>query len=195
MTYNAAPTQQLPIVIEDHGTRIPVVVRARWGLIPTWWKEAAPPTSTINARSEDAPAKPMWREAWRTRRCLVPATHYYEWMKTQEGKLPQALTDTANQGFMFAGLWASRLDAAGEPQASFAILTRAAAPALVHIHERMPVILAPQIWRLWIDRDLTDADAVSRLLRANTEIDVRAFAVGTRVNAPRNDDPGLLDPV
>jgi putative SOS response-associated peptidase YedK len=185
----------VPIVVEIREARVPQVIRARWGLVPAWWKQLKPPANTINARSEEAASKPLWRDSWRNARCLVPATHYYEWLRLRSGgKLPHALT-TAGAGFMFAGLWAVWLNpATGIADASCAILTRPAADGISRIHDRMPVILAPPAWRRWIDHSVRHPARVEEILRANAVVDVRAYPVGSRVNTPRNDAPGLLDP-
>jgi len=192
--YNIAPSATVPIVIHDRGTGGPGVVEARWGFIPHWWKNAAPPTFSINARVEEAAAKPMWRDAWRFQRCLIPATHWYEWRQEQGMKVPHAITGgDGSRGFMFAGLWSRWVSPLGEERLSYAILTTAAAESIAHLHERMPVVLAPAAWRGWIDPALRDAQQVAALLQASTLELFSAWPVSKRVNSARNDDAGLLD--
>lgn len=89
--FNVAPTTQIPIVLQDRGTGEVRAALARWGFIPHWWKEPKPPTNAINARSEEAAQKPMWRDAWSRYRCLIAATHWYEWSEATGVKQPYAL--------------------------------------------------------------------------------------------------------
>ncbi|MGH8528852.1 MAG: SOS response-associated peptidase, partial [Nevskiales bacterium] len=111
--FNVAPTTQIPIVIQDPETREIIPVLARWGFIPHWWSEPKPPTNTINARSEEAARKPMWRHAWLHSRCLIAATHWYEWRQEPLPKQPFALQPTDGRGFMFAGLYSKLAPAEG----------------------------------------------------------------------------------
>ncbi len=192
--YNIAPSATVPIVVHDRAAGGARVVEARWGLIPHWWKNAAPPTFSINARVEEAAGKPMWRDAWKFQRCLVPATHWYEWRREQGLKVPHAITSgDGGSGFMFAGLWSRWVSPAGEERLSYAILTTRAAESVAHLHERMPVVLAPAAWRNWIDPALRDAQQVAALLQASTLELFSAWPVSKRVNSARNDDAGLLD--
>lgn len=154
--YNIAPSTSVPIVIQDRQSGQPITVDARWGFIPFWWKDAKPPGITINARAEEAATKPMWRDAWKKQRCLIPATHWYEWRQAQGMKIPHAITSgDGSEGFMFAGLWSRWTDPAGKEIISCAILTIDASKSVAHIHDRMPVVLAPAAWREWIDTALT----------------------------------------
>jgi putative SOS response-associated peptidase YedK len=195
--YNVVPTQGVPIVVEDRETGEPKVIAARWGLIPGWWKQLKLPSNTINARSEDAANKPMWRHSWRHMRCLIPATHYYEWLQLESGaKLPHAFRLGENRGFMFAGLWSVWVDpATGIERPSCAILTRAAVPNIANIHDRMPIILDPSSWRRWIDRSLTDPDQVATLAIAAAIDGVVSYPVSSAVSSVRNNRPDLIDPL
>lgn len=193
--YNIAPTDKVPIVVYDQRAGGPRVVEARWGFIPPWWKQARPPTHSINARVEEAATKPMWRDAWRSQRCLVPATHWYEWRRSQGMKVPHAITrGDGSQGFMFGGLWSHWISPDGEGLLSFAILTTDAAESVGHIHDRMPVVLAPTAWKAWLDPGLVDPNAVASLLLANTVSAFISYATSRRANSVRNQDPGVLDP-
>src|SRR3954470_14224194 len=143
--YNAAPTMTLPVIVQPEGKSREEreVVPMRWGLIPSWWSQPSLPTSTINARSEDAAAKPMWRGALRHCRCLVPALGWYEWRAMPEGKVPYFVHAAAMAGISIAGVWSEWRNPAGEAQRTFAILTRPAPPPLAMLHDRMPLVLAP----------------------------------------------------
>lgn len=193
--YNVAPTQQVPIVFMERGTRRVVVEPARWGFVPHWSPELRMKVATFNARSEDAPAKPMWREAWRTSRCLIPATYWYEWQKVNAGKQAHALSVNRGEGFMFAGLmsaWRQTPDT--EPVLTCTILTRAAAPGIEHIHDRMPVILNPRVWEEWIDRDVTDPRQIDQMLGINSELGAESFPVGKAIGNSNAEGPDLLKP-
>lgn len=194
--YNVAPSQQVPVIAMVPDDTPPVVLGARWGFVPHWWKHEKPPQSTINARSEEAWHKPMWRQAFSRSRCLVPATHWYEWMRNAGARIPHALSIGDGSGFMFAGLlgwW--RPDDASDWRASCAILTRDAAPGIEKIHDRMPIVLDPGIWRVWIDAGVTDVEHVRDLLAHNAMQEVKAWVVSSALNSPRLDAAELLDPV
>lgn len=190
--FNVAPTQQVPIVIQGRQTRELRAVLARWGFIPAWWSRDKPPVSTINARSEEAEGKPMWRDAWRSSRCLIPATHWYEWQEAAGGNIPHAHCLAGDYGFMFAGLCSQRAGPGAEPAWTCAILTRDASPSLAALHDRMPAILHPGQWLLWLDPQITDATLVRDILRKHTVEEARSWRVSRAVNAARNEGPDLL---
>jgi len=193
--FNIAPTMQIPIIVQDRRTREITARIARWGMIPNWWKQTTLPTNTINARSEDAADKPVWRDSWQFARCLIPATHWYEWRKEAGGKQPFALHWRYGRLFCFAGLYAWWTPPGRDPILSAAILTRAAAPAISDIHDRMPVVLNANVWREWLDPDLKDAAKVKRLLEVSAVLDVVAFRVRPLVNSFKNDGPELVEPL
>src|SRR5260221_6872478 len=134
--YNAAPSMLLPVL--RPGEALPM----RWGLIPGWWSQPTVPTATINARSEDAAAKPMWRGAVRHARCLVPAMGWYEWHTAEAGKVPHFIHAAGMAGCSLAGLWSGWKDPQGQARLSFAMLDRAASAALAARHPRHPAVLA-----------------------------------------------------
>ena len=177
-----APTDRAPVVIQQPGAP-PQLIHARWGFIPHWWSKAELPRTAFNARSEEAAGKPMWRDALRATRCLIPATTWYEWQhlhgaKIPHGLQPQAGADGSLRGFMFAGLWSlwrPRKDA--EPIATCTILTMAATPDVEKVHDRMPVVLAPAAWRAWLDPAMTDSAAALALWREHAVRAVFAVAV------------------
>ena len=177
-----APTDRVPVVIQQPGTPAQLI-HARWGFIPHWWSKPELPRLSFNARSEEAAGKPMWRDALRATRCLIPATTWYEWQHRHGAKIPHGLqprpgADGAARGFMFAGLWSlwrARKD--GEPMATCVILTTAASADVASVHDRMPVVLAPAAWRAWLDPGMTDSAAALALLREHTVRAVFAVAV------------------
>ena len=172
-----APTDTVPILVQQPGGP-PQVVHARWGFIPHWWSKPELPRLSFNARSEEAAAKPMWRDALRRSRCLIPATSWTEWQHAHGVKIPHSLRRHDGLGFMFAGLWSlwrPRPDA--EARATCVILTAAATPAVAAVHERMPVVLAPEAWTAWLDPAATDSAAALALLRRHAVSAIAAFTV------------------
>lgn len=175
-----APTDTVPILVQRTG-QPPQVAHARWGLVPHWWSRDELPRLSFNARSEEAATKPMWRDALRQSRCLIPATSWTEWQKAGGAKVPHALRRDDGRGFMFAGLcslWRpkkgvrcnslERIEPENTPDPFFvtcAVLTMDATAALRPVHERMPVVLAPEAWRDWLDPSATDPAAALALLR------------------------------
>lgn len=193
--FNIAPTTQIPIIRQNPETREIEPLIARWGFIPHWWKEVKPPKfSTINARSEEAATKPLWREAWLHRRCLIPATHWYEWRQDAEGKQPFAMKLKNGEGFCFAGLY-SRWTPPGSDESIYtaAILTRPASPSVAHVHDRMPVILHPLAWREWLDTYRKTHELVEQVLVIHSIMEVATDRISTRVNSVRNQGPDVLD--
>ena len=176
-----APTDRVPIVVQQPGTP-PQVIHARWGFIPHWWSKPELPRLSFNARSEEAAGKPMWRDALRATRCLIPATTWFEWQHLHGAKIPHGLQPIPGaggaRGFMFAGLWSlwrARKDA--EPTATCVILTMAASAEVEAVHDRMPVVLAPAAWRAWLDPAMTDSAAALALAREHAVRAVFAVAV------------------
>lgn len=187
-----APTDTVPILVQPPGEP-PQVLQARWGLIPHWWSKDELPRLSFNARSEEAAVKPMWRDALRQSRCLIPATSWTEWQKAAGAKIPHALQRADGRAFMFAGLWSLWRPAKKGPDpkkgsdpfspagvratgdgskngsdpffVTCVILTMDASDALRPVHERMPVVLAPEGWRDWLDPQATDGVRALELLR------------------------------
>lgn len=151
-SWNVAPTQEAAIVVAGEAGR--TLRRARWGLVPRWWRKPLSElrASTFNARSEDAHAKPMFRDAWKHARCLVPALGYYEWTGRPGQKRAFFVTLAGNApGLCLAGLWAvARPEGEAQPLVSFTVLTTGAGEATRHLHPRTPVILPEEAWADWL---------------------------------------------
>jgi putative SOS response-associated peptidase YedK len=195
INYNAAPTQRLP-VFRLHGERGPELVLLRWGLIPSWAKDAAIGARIINARGETVAEKPAFRGAFKRRRCLVPMKGFYEWKKTASGKVPHYVHLMNADSFVVAGLyeyWPGKEGA--EPVESYTIITTDANEMMVKLHDRMPVILAEKNHVAWLDPKNEKAEALQAMLKPYPPEKMRAYPVSTRVNSPKNDDPELLSPV
>ena len=167
-----------------------------WGLVPAWAEEPKVGGQMINARAESAATKPVFREAFRRRRCLVPADGFYEWKKLTSGKQPYCIRGRDHQPFAFAGLWERWLGSdAYPPIESFTILTTEPNALLRPLHDRMPVILDPGDFDLWLDPAIGEPDRLRRLLSPFPDDRLVAYPVSTRVNRPANDDPSCLEEV
>ncbi|KAA5804970.1 SOS response-associated peptidase [Alkalicaulis satelles] len=187
-SWNAAPTQDLPVVRRGAGGRARLTC-IRWGLVPHWSRTGpAGARPLINARSETAADKPTFRAALKRRRALIPADGFYEWRSLPGGKQPWYITRTDGAPLVFAGLWerwgegADRID-------SFAILTRQAGPDTAWLHDRVPVMLAPDAFQTWLDPD-TDPEPFFAPLDEGA---LSARPVSRRVNAVRANDAGLIE--
>ncbi len=192
-TWNAAPSQALPVIIEDEGE---VVVRGMtWGLIPTWTKPGERPKVTpINARSETIAEKPMFRSLIRRRRCVVPANGFYEWKRSPGGKQPFYVEPAEGRLMLFAGVFDEAKGVGGESIESFSIITTEANETMSTLHDRMPVILDDGDLDLWLDRDLTEFEPIEHLLRPAPDDAIGVRQVGKEVNNARHNGPELIEP-
>ena len=208
--YNAAPTQQLPVIVNAEPTRIQLLT---WGLVPAWARDQTGGTPLINARLETAATRPSFRDAWWQRRCLVLADGFYEWQRTARGKVPMRIALKSHEPFAFAGLWEEwhgfgddtrsaqsaenrwrKSGASGEAALrTFTILTTVPNDLMAPIHTRMPVILRPEQEAAWLDTE-ADRDWQHVLEPYPSEL-MTAYAVSSRVNSPRYDDPSLIEPL
>ncbi|MGH8581343.1 MAG: SOS response-associated peptidase [Gammaproteobacteria bacterium] len=186
--YNLTPSQQVPAILVRDGVR--ELVPIRWGLVPHWARDPRIGWM-VNARSETVADKPVFRNAFRRRRCLIPASGYYEWRVQIGAKRPYYIHLADTPVFAFAGLWENwQRDGPGID--SCTIITTEANDILRPIHERMPVILAPGQYRQWLDPTEQDAGVLLEMLRPYPGPDTRAYPVTTRVNNPRYDDAACM---
>jgi putative SOS response-associated peptidase YedK len=190
-TYNRAPTQRGWTVIADEADG-GIVLPMRWGLLPPWAKDARLAYSTINARLDGVTTKPAFRSAWKTRRCLVPTSGYYEWQPVAGGKQPWYIHPADAPVMFFAGLYEARPDGAGGELLTYSIITREADPALAPIHDRMPLVLDAATFRDWLHGTPEQAMAIAM---ATPEARVVAHPVDRAVGNVRNDRPELIAPV
>jgi putative SOS response-associated peptidase YedK len=190
--YNIAPTQPIPIVRMEHGIRH--FALARWGLIPSWVKDPKQFALLINARLEGIESKPSYRAAMKRRRCLIPADGFYEWKKEGNGKQPYFVRARDRQPFAFAGLWETWNDRDGGEVETAAIVTCDANATLAPIHDRMPVIVAPENYDAWLDAEKIDAKQAVALVGSAPDDLLEAYAISTRVNSVKHDDPENVAP-
>jgi putative SOS response-associated peptidase YedK len=188
--FNVAPTQPIPIVRLDQGERHFALVR--WGLIPGWVEDPKTFSLVINARSDNVLTKPAFRNAMRYRRCLIPADGFYEWQEVGAAqRRPFFVRRKDGAPFAFAGLWETWSGPNGEEMETAAIVTTEANRALRAIHPRMPVMLAPEAFAMWLDCRNVDAETASALLVPAPDHVVEVYPVSAAVNKHANDDASL----
>jgi len=193
--YNAAPTQDLAVVRYNPAAKARSLDLLRWGLVPLWAKDPSFGAGCINARAETIVRASAFREAFERRRCLVPADAFYEWQK-RGGKTtqPYAIVPPEEELFAFAGLWERwRNPSDGSILRSFTIVTGEPNALCAPIHDRMPVILPPSAWPLWLgEAEASPAELLELLQPYPAEL-MRAYPIGAEVGNVKNDEPGLLD--
>ena len=193
--FNIAPTQEVATVRQNRDTPERRFRGMRWGLIPYWAKDASLGFKMINARAETAAQRPAFSEALKKRRCLIPADGFYEWQKTGKAKQPFCFTLEDEGVFAFAGLWDRWKNAEGQAIETCSILTTTPNRLLQDVHDRMPVILRPEDYELWLDPGEQRVEAVAELLKPFDSARMKRYAVSTRVNNVINDDAECAAPV
>jgi putative SOS response-associated peptidase YedK len=189
--YNIAPSQDIPIIRDTETER--EMVMARWGLIPGWSKESKSKYSTINARIESVAEKPTYRTPFKRRRCLIPADGFYEWKVVNGNKIPHHIRMRDSSVFAFAGLW-DHWEDENESLDSCVIITTPSNEAMKLIHERMPAIIAPAHYDIWLDSRVTDKQEIMQCLTFAPSSQLRAYPVSTWVNSPKNNDEQCIQP-
>jgi putative SOS response-associated peptidase YedK len=159
------------------------------GPYPYWAKDPSIGYKLINARSETVGSKPAFREAFESRRCLIPADGFYEWKRTEKAKQPFHFGLQDDSLFAFAGLWDRWRDPGGQVVESCSILTTAPNSLLANVHNRMPVILSPEHYDLWLDPGFKRVEALKEMLNPFDAMLMKRYPVSTRVNFVKNDDP------
>lgn len=191
--YNVAPTQPVLAVRRDSGGDRELTF-FHWGLIPSWSKDTKFASKLINARSETVAEKPSFRNAFKRRRCIIPADGFYEWQKTENGKLPMFIYEVDKRPFSFAGLWEIWNSPGGDTIQSCTILTTEPNELMAQIHNRMPVILEEADWEAWLDPE-PNPEQDLHLLRPYPAHKMAAYPISTLVNNPRNDTPEIIEPI
>jgi len=189
--YNIAPSQSIAVVPNTEEKKVQLF---RWGLIPHWAKDPSIGHKMINARGETVSEKPSFKNAYRKKRCLVLADGFYEWKKEGKGKTPYLIRLKSRKPIMFAGLWEKWHPPDDEPVYSCTIITTEANDLLKSIHHRMPVILSPASYDLWLDNIPQPATRLDELLKPYTDDEMDAFAVSKIVNKPTNDIQDCINP-
>jgi putative SOS response-associated peptidase YedK len=191
--YNVAPTQPVPIVRFHESRRQFALVR--WGLIPSWVKDPRSFSLLINARGESVADKPAFRNAMRRRRCLFPADGFYEWKQAGDRKTPYYIHLAGGGPMALAGLWEAWTGPNGEEMETAAIVTTRANGTLASLHDRMPVIVAPDAFELWLDSANVDATTAAALIAPAPDDLLALHPVSSAVNRTVNDGPQLIEPV
>jgi putative SOS response-associated peptidase YedK len=190
--YNVAPSQVIAVVgLKPNGNR--GLAMLKWGFVPHWSNDPKPKIAPINARAETLLDKPMFREAFQQKRCLIPADGFYEWAKTKPKKTPYHIRLKGGGLFAFAGLWDVWKGDNNERVGTCCIITTAANELVQPLHERMPVILRPDEYAAWLD-DETPMSQVQAMLRPYPAEEMEIVAVGPLVNSPKYDQPECVTP-
>jgi putative SOS response-associated peptidase YedK len=189
--YNVAPSQSMPVVVRNSPNRL---VEMQWGLIPSWSKEPRAQFSTINARAETITKSPVFRGPFKSRRCLVPASGFYEWQRTERGKQPFCIRLKGEELFAFAGLYDIWQDAEGNQLYSYAVITTTPNDLVASIHNRMPVILRQEDEGAWLDKESDPAQLLA-LLTAYPADKMEAYPVSRALNSPANEGAELMQSV
>ncbi len=191
--FNIAPTNEASVVVQREDRR--AIVRYRWGLVPAWSDDPRIASRTFNARAESVATSPMFRDAFKRRRCLVPVDGFYEWHRAGAERTPLTIFDPDGRPLALAGLWTGRQDPeTGEWQRTFTVITSRPNAFMARIHDRMPVVIEPGDWGLWLDPAPRDAGELLALLEPREDLALDGYAVRPLVNSVRNDGPELLVP-
>jgi putative SOS response-associated peptidase YedK len=194
--YNIAPTLDIAVVRSNPETGRTLDM-LRWGLVPWWAKDTKIGYSTINAKAETIATKPAFRDAFKARRCIIPADAFYEWKKLDaKRKQPYAIVPKDGGVFSFAGLWERWKDkTSGETLRTCTIITTEPNELCAPIHNRMPAILPPEAWGPWLGEKDSPCDELLKLLRPYPAQQMRAYPIGAKVGNVKNEGAELLEPI
>ena len=193
-SYNIGPERPILVVRRAEGSGQREIASLRWGLIPWWTRDAAMLSPLINARAETAAWRPAFRDSFRQRRCLIPADGFYEWKGEAGRKQPYFVQMRDGRLFAFAGLWDRWEPPDGDAIESCTILTTNANDLVRPLHDRMPVIVRPEDYELWLEPGTPMAE-VKEILRPYPVEEMRAYPVSRDVNSMANDRPELIRPL
>jgi putative SOS response-associated peptidase YedK len=184
--YNAAPSQKLPVITNVEPGKLSYF---KWGLIPFWAKDPKIGYKMINTRSESITEKPSFKNAFRKRRCLIPANGFFEWKKDPQ-KTPYRIHLKNDNLFAMAGIWETWKDGKDNLVHTFSIITTTPNSLMETIHNRMPVILPPEKEKVWLDE--TNEEDLKALLKPIDPSGMEAYPISRRVNSPANNDPEIV---
>lgn len=193
--YNIAPTQPVPVVRQHPTEPTRHLAQMRWGLIPSWSKDASGAGRMINARSETVARLPAFRDAFKSRRCLIPADGFYEWKRAGNPRQPYCFEVNDGQLFAFAGLWEGWKYPSGTWIKTCTILTTTPNSVTAALHDRMPVILDPDHYDLWLDPGMNNFEDLGDLLKPFDAGAMRCYPVSSRINQVLNDDAECAKPL
>jgi putative SOS response-associated peptidase YedK len=197
-SYNIAPSQTVNAIVQMPDQLGRKLHHFRWGLIPSWAKDAAIAHKLINARSETVSEKPSFRSAFKHRRCLIPTDGFYEWQHAEDGKAkkqPYFFSLKDRNLFALAGLWESWESPEGDIIETCTILTTEANDILRPIHDRMPVILNSEYWDMWLDPSFDNKNELQATLKPYPAKEMTARSIGTKVNSPKNNSPECIEAI
>ena len=190
--YNIAPSQMVPVVLNDDGTR--VLQGFKWGLIPFWVKDLSKSKPLINARAESLGEKPSFKQALVRRRCIIPADGFYEWKGQAPHRTPVYIKRRDGEPFGFAGLWERWTSADGEVVMSCAIITVTPNQLMSEIHNRMPAMLERADEDTWLDAGIKDTEKLLSVLKPYPDSEMEAYPVSRKVNSPATDTAECIEP-
>jgi putative SOS response-associated peptidase YedK len=194
-SWNAAPTDLLPVVRYDGRAGERSLDLLRWGLVPHWAKDMNVGFANINAKAEGIENRPAFRDAFERRRCLVPVNNFYEWRKTGTGKQPYAVVLADDSLMALAGLWENWRSPAGEWIRTFAIITTRPNALCAELHDRMPAVLGPEAWPIWLGEEPSDLRQLKALLAPYPSEAMTSWPVSAHVGNVKNNDPNLIKPL
>jgi len=192
LSYNIAPTQQAPVVMQSDAQRECRLMR--WGLIPSWSKGPDARFTMINAKAETIDEKPAYKRPFKRQRCLIPCDGFYEWQPQGNSKQPYYISKAEPGLIAMAGIW-DRWEAGEVPIESFSIITTAANTFMQSIHERMPAIIGPDAFDDWLAPANDDTVKLKDLLQPYAGSDLVMHPVSREVNSPKNNSPALIQPL
>jgi putative SOS response-associated peptidase YedK len=192
--YNIAPSQQVPI-IREAATGARYLSSVRWGLVPHWAKDLSIGNHMNNARCETAYEKPAFRIAIRARRCIIPASGFFEWNHSGKVRVPHYITLKDGSPLAFAGIWDTWKSPEGETIESCSILTTTSNSLVAALHDRMPVILHPSEFDLWLDRSMNNPDKLKRLYQPYPSELLQKWEVSSIVNSASHETPETIVPL
>lgn len=193
--YNVAPSQEILAIFRKKSENW--LDKFHWGLVPFWAKDISIGNRMINARSETIAAKPSFRDAFKKRRCLILADGFYEWKGAKGHKQPMFITLPEGKPFAFAGLWETwnKRDDTGSLYKSCTIITTLASASIRDIHHRMPAIIKPELYELWLDSENQDTAALERILKDGIMTELIGYPVSKQVNSTGKNDPSFIKPI
>ena len=191
--FNISPTQNVPVILQVDGKK--TMEAFQWGLVPSWVKDLKAAKPMINARSETLIEKPSFKSSLIKRRCLVPADGFYEWKTSGKSKTPMFIHCTDDRLFAFAGIYAERKNEDGTKMRSFSIITCAANDTVSPVHDRMPVILPPELESRWLDPELQDPTELVQILNPFPNELITMHQVSRDVNSAKTDAAHMVEPI